>query len=140
MVRSLVGNGYRCACCRALEAQEIRYASLGEALSCIPIDLLGSGVPFRDTSEVLEIKVYSDEPVESPPVAWEESLPVAWAELSFPVCPRDRGMKYRATRWSGYRPDVGSFETIYNASREVLAMSWSDVLTSLLGSASPEAL
>ena len=110
-------NDYRCGCCfRSWTRSDTWKDTLEEALVEFPTEFPKEG-EFGGLHSITVTDGSSGEKV-------------AWGEITWPEG-YGRGAQYALTRWSGFRPDQGAFETIIEGSSgEVVPMagSWSELL------------
>lgn len=110
-------NSYRCSCCRR-ESESSRWLdSLDEALAEVPVE------PPEESEfgGLYSVNVMDGSTGER----------VAWAMQSWSVG-FGKYSGYTYTRWSGYRPDVGAFETIRNREGQVVeGKTWEALLSEL---------
>jgi hypothetical protein len=114
-------NGYRCSCCSQTWDNTEWCDTLEEALTQIPTELVdGQPHSFNGDAEILSIKVVDGATAEK--VAWGS---VHWSQ----GYGKYSGYKY--TCWSGYRPDTGAFEAVYDGGRQRIGRSWHEVTEEL---------
>jgi len=113
-------NGYRCGCCARDWEYNEEVDTLEEALERVPIDLVdGQPLMFNGDMEVTKVSVTDPEGEE---IAFASAL---WSQGY------GRYSGYSFTRWGGYRPDSGGFESVYDSGRKRVEQSWSEVTTDL---------
>ena len=113
-------NGYRCCCTRSWEYNESK-DTLEEALAFVPIELVdGEPLQFNGDMEVTEVEVVDTDSGEK--VAWARAQ---WSQGY------GRGSGYAYTKWTGYRPDTGKFEVVYNGKTQKLDETWDQVIAHL---------
>lgn len=109
-------NGYRCTCCTSTFKFEHDCSSLEEALDYCPEDISSSKIlDFNSDYETESVEIINQESGETE----------AFASLSYPS--PYKTFMYDYSRWSGYRSDIGRFESIYDASRNKIDDSWQDI-------------
>lgn len=107
IVKRDLNNGYRCGCCKYSWDDVEVVDTLEEALAFVPVENDGKGDSVLDEVEVTD---------------GADGEMIAWGRMSRPYL--GRSYDYQATRWTGYRPDTGSFES---CTKE----EWEDTLNGL---------
>jgi len=113
-------NGYRCGCCARDWEHSEWVDTLQEALEKVPVELIdGDPLQFNGDMEVTKVTVVDG--------STGEEVARATAHWSTGY---GRYSGYNFTCWSGFRPDVGSFETVYKG-RAKVEETWLEVLEDL---------
>ena len=114
-------NGYRCSCCLS-EWERSRWVdTLEEALEQVPTELRdGEPHPYNGDMETRRITITDGSNGEE----------IAWASLDYPIG-YTKPTLYSFTRWSGYRPDIGSFEVVYDRNGCRIERTWDDIIQEL---------
>lgn len=113
-------NGYRCSCCSRSWESSDWVDSLEEVLEQVPVELDFPSKKDYDDSELTRVSVIDGSTGEE--VAWGRAF---WST----GYGRYEGYSY--TRWSGYRPDVGAFEVIYERGGKKIDRSWAEITDEL---------
>lgn len=110
-------NGYRCSCCMSSWDHSEWANTLEEALEQVPTELI-DGMPhqFNGDLEIRSVSVIDGSTGEE----------IAWARADW-SSGYGKYSGYNYTRWHGYRPDIGSFETCYNRDHKKLDESWAEI-------------
>lgn len=114
-------NGYRCGCCRHEWTDSHWEDTLEEALEQVPTELVdGEPHPFNGNHEVTGVEVTDGSTGER----------VAWATARW-SSGYGKYSGYGYTGWTGYRPDSGSFEAVYNRDGKRIEDTWAGVTNRL---------
>jgi hypothetical protein len=111
-------NGYRCSCCMSSWDNSEWVETLEDALEQVPT-VLEDGEPhsYNGDLEIRRVSVIDGTTGEE--IAWARA---AWSEGG------GKYSGYSYTCWSGYRPDIGSFETVYNRDHKQIEETWAEVM------------
>ena len=116
-IKTTVSNGYRCSCCSRTWDNTDWADTLEEALEQVPIELVdGEPHPFNGDVEITEVSVIDGSTGDT----------VAWATARW-SSGYEKYSGYNYTCWSGYRPDTGRFEAVYNRGGKKQDESWAEV-------------
>lgn len=117
------GNGYRCGCCDRVSSRDRWVDTLEEALDLVPTE-----IPWRAEDGEHSIMDGVD-PRSVKVIDGATGEEVAHAHSSWPYgC--GKSSLYAATKWSGYRPDVGRFEVIYEGKKKS-SKTWDEIVDPL---------
>lgn len=110
-------NGYRCSCCMSSWDGSHWEDTLEDALEWVPTELVDDEPhPYNGDCEIRRVSVIDGSTGEE--VAWGKAH---WSEGY------GKYSGYSYTCWSGYRPDTGAFETVYNRDHKKIEESWAEV-------------
>lgn len=113
-------NGYRCGCCSHDWEYNEEAETLEEALAFVPIELVdGEPLQFNGDMEVTKVSILD-------PEGEEIANASTWWSSGY-----GRGSGYSYTRWSGYRPDSGSFDVLYDGGRKKSDKTWKEAIEEL---------
>jgi len=117
-IEKVLSNGYRCSCCcRSWDSSEWA-DTLEEALEQVPPELVdGEPHPYNGDAEIESVKVINGSTGER----------VAWGTAHWGTGYGGKYGGYDYTCWSGYRPDTGGFEVVYDSGRKKLDQTWAEV-------------
>jgi len=109
-----ISNGYRCGCCQR-DWDSTEWAdTLEEALAYAPVTLIdGDPHPFNGDLEIKSVSVVdgaTGEEIANGSALWSHGY--------------GRYSGYNYTRWMGYRPDSGGFETLYSRDFKLVEETW----------------